>query len=76
MSPFAFWALTIQTKVIFLIGSLAPNAGTGFAIARHGSAVVFARLVVTTQIAVFVGTVILMVAILGAFVVVVARARF
>ncbi len=52
-----------------VVSNLAFDAGADFAIAWHGSAVVSARLVVATQIAVVMGAHVLMVAIEGAFVV-------
>ena len=55
--------------MIVVVSNLAFNAGADFTIAQHRSAVVSALLFVATQIAVVVGTHVLMVAIEGAFVV-------
>ena len=62
--------------MIVVVSNLAFNAGADFALAWHGSAVVSARLVVATQVAVVVGAAVLMVAIEGAFVIVAVCARF
>ena len=64
--------------MIVLVGNLASAAGASFAVARHGSAVVSGQLVVTTQaqVAVDVGTAVLMMAAIGAFVVVVLCTQF
>jgi hypothetical protein len=61
--------LRTQAQMKVVVGNLAVDAGAGFAIAWHGSAVVSARLVVATQIAIVVGAHVLMMAIEGAFVV-------
>ena len=57
--------------MIVLVGNLASDTGTGFAVAWHKSAAVSAQLVAATQVAVVVGVAVLMVAIVGAFVAVV-----
>ena len=62
--------------MIVVVGNLALNADTDFAVAWHGRAVVSARLIVATQVAVVVSAAVLMVTIVGAFVVVVVHARF
>ena len=62
--------------MIVVVSDLEFNAGADFAVALHGSAVVSARLVIATQVAVVVGAAVLMVAIEGSFVVVVVRVRF
>jgi hypothetical protein len=61
--------LRTQAQMKVVVSDLAFDAGADFAVAWHGSAVVSARLVVATQIAVVLGTHVLMVAIEGAFVV-------
>ena len=62
--------------MIVPVGDLASDAGSGFAVAWHGSAVVSARLAIATQIAVVLGAAVLMMAVIGTFVVVVVCARF
>ena len=57
--------------MIVLVGNLASAAGAGFAVPWHGSAGVSVRLVVATQVAV-----VSMVAVMGAFVVVVVCVQF
>ena len=66
--------LLTQAQVIVVVSNLAFDAGAGFAVAWHGSAVLSARLVVATEVAVVVGAHVLMMTIEGAFVV--ARLRF
>ena len=65
--------LCTQAQMKVVISDLAFDAGADFAIAWHRSAVVSARLVVATQIAIVVGAHVLMMAIEGAFVVVELR---
>ncbi len=57
--------------MIVLVGNLASAAGAGFAVPWHGSAGVSPQLVVATQVAV-----VSMVAVMGAFVVVVVCMQF
>ena len=76
MSPFAFFGTYHPSLGKVLVGNLASNAGAGFAVARHGSAVASVRLVVATQVAVVVGTAVLMIAGVGVFVVIVVPGRF
>ena len=62
--------------MIVVVSDLAFEAKTDFTVTWHGSAVVSARLVLATQVAVVMGAAVLMAAIEGAFVVVVVRMRF
>ena len=76
MSPFAFLGTSHPSLGDSSCWDLASDAGAGFAVAWHGNAVVYALLVVATQVAIVVGAAVLMMAVVGAFVVVLVCAWF